>query len=85
MICLIYIIKLLLFGVLVIIFELLIVDLFFRIDQISVHLSLNLYPGMIVNCLLDIPKPDIAICFPCRFVEGRGESAVWVFILVFFN
>ena len=79
------IIKLLLFGVLVIIFALLIVDLFVCIYWIRINLSWNLSSGVIECFLWTISKPDIHHWSPFRFVEGRGEGAGWVFRLVHFN
>ena len=46
-------------------------------DQNS--LILKLFLGFIADFLWAVSKPDIHICFPCRFVEGLGEGAGWVF------
>ena len=48
-----------------------------HIYWISVHWSWNLSLGVIPNFQWDVSKPDICICFPCRFVEGLGEEAVF--------
>ena len=77
--------KVYLFGVLVIIFVLIIVNQFFYIDMIRFHWSWNLSLGVISNCLWDISKPDIWIYFTHRFVEGRDKGYGWVFRLVRFN
>ena len=53
-----------LFGFLVVIFVLLIVDLFVRIDWISGHWSWKIYSGVITNCMWDVSKPDIHIFYP---------------------
>ena len=58
---------------------------FFRINRIRVHWSWNLSLGVLENCPWDLSKPDINICFPRRFIEGRYEGAGWVFIIVRFN
>ena len=50
-----------------------------------VHWSWNLPLGVIVICLWAISKPDIHICFPCRFVEGRYDGAGSLFRLSCFN
>ena len=47
----------------------------YHIHLISVHLPWILSLGVIVNLQWDVSKPDIQICFPCRFVEGHGEGA----------
>ena len=77
--------QVLLFGVFVIIFSSLIVDLFVHIDRISVHWSRKLSLGVLSNFLWDVSKMYIRIYFPRRFVEGRVEGAGWVFRLVCFN
>ena len=74
-----------LFGVLVILFELLIVDLFVHIYRISVCWYWNLSLGVLENCLWAVSKPDIWIGLPRRFVEGCDEGDVWVFIIFRFN
>ena len=40
---------------------------------------------MIENCLQDVEKIDIRICFPYRYEEGRDEGDGWVFIIVDIN
>ena len=77
--------QILYFGVLVIIFALLIVDLFVHIDRIRYHGSWNLFPVVLEHFLWAVSKPDIPICFPCRFVEGPGEGDGWVFMIFCFN
>ena len=77
--------RLLFFGVLVIIFASFIVDLFVRIYWIRVHWSWNLSLGVLANFLWAVSKPDMRIFFPCKFTEGYGEGAGWVFRLVCFN
>ena len=59
--------QVLLFGVLDIIFASFIVDLFVRIDHISVCWSWNLSSCVLENCPWDVSKPDIQICFPFKF------------------
>ena len=56
-----------------------------RINRIRVHWYWNLYSGVLENCLWASSKMKIWIFFPCRFVEGRGEGAGWVFILYWLN
>ena len=45
----------------------------YHIYWIIVHWYWNLSLGVIENCQWSISKPDMRICFPCRFVEGCGE------------
>ena len=42
---------------------------------ISVHLSWNFSSNVLENFQWVVSKPYIWICFPRRFVEGRGEGA----------
>ena len=56
----------------------------YLIYWMNVHWYWNVSLGVIENCMWAISKPEIWICFPCRFVEGRDESAgcvVAVFII----
>ena len=57
----------------------LIVDLFIRIDWIRTYWSWKLSSGVIANCLWDVPKREILIFSPHRFVEDCGKGAGWVF------
>ena len=41
---------------------------------ISTHCSLNLSSGVLEHFQRAVSKPDIRICFPHRFVEGRGRG-----------
>ena len=47
----------------------------YHIYWIIIHWFWNLSSGFIENFQWDVYKPDIQICFPHRFVEGRGEGA----------
>ena len=49
----------------------------YLIYWIRVHLSWNLSLGVLESCQWDVSKPGIWIFFPCRFVEGRGEGAIF--------
>ena len=73
------------FGVLVIVFLSLIVDLFVRIYCISEHWPWNLSLGVLENFLWDVSKPDIHIFFPSSFVEDHVEGDVWLFRFFCFN
>ena len=68
--------QVLLFGFLVIIFVSLIVEMFVCVDRISFCWTWNLYSGVLENSMWDISKPDIRICLPHSFVEGRDKGAV---------
>ena len=46
----------------------------YHIYWIVVHWSWNLSSGMIKTFQWAVSKPDIWICFPCRFLEGCGEG-----------
>ena len=47
----------------------------YHIYWISVHWSWNLSSGVLENFQWAISKPDTRICFPHRFLEGRGKGA----------
>ena len=69
--------EVLLLGVLVFIFVSFIVDLFICINRISFHWSLTLSLSVLENCLWGVYKEDIRICFPRKFLEGRGKCSGW--------
>ena len=49
----------------------------YHIYLISVNWYWNLSSCVIVNCHWAVSKPDIQICPPCRFGEGRGEGCAF--------
>ena len=51
----------------------------YHIYWIRVNWSWNLTLVVLTNCMWVVSKPDILICFPCRFVEGwwRGYRVLW--------
>ena len=59
--------KILSFAVFVLTLELLIFYLFVRVSRISVYWTWNISLSVLVNCLWFVSKPEIRICFPCRF------------------
>ena len=52
---------------------------------IRVHWSWNLSLGVFANFLRAVSKSDIQIPPPQRFVEGRGEGAIYVIAFVIVN
>ena len=58
----------------------------YHIHWISVHWFWNFFPGVIEIFQWAVSKPDIRICFPCRFVEVCGViSLVVINTLIVFN
>ena len=74
--------KLLSFGVLVLISSSLIVDFFVRVNWVRVHWPWNFSSGVIANFMCSISKLYTHIWFPYSIVEGCGEGACWLYLLV---
>ena len=75
--------QLLFLGFLVIIFAWFVFDLFVRIYRIRVHWYQNLSSGVIKNCLWDVYKPYIWICFPTglwKVVVRVPVGCSWFFL-----
>ena len=51
----------------------------YHIDCIIIHWSWNFSSDVIANFQWSVSKPDIWVCFPCGFVEGRGEGYVFCY------